>query len=59
LPRAEGLALVGAVRIREPEVFVELGVCFGQSWLPQKNRRTASRISTRWPPAGASASRRP
>jgi len=29
-----------------------------QSGLPQKNRRTASRITTRCPPTGTSASRR-
>ncbi len=29
----------------------------GQSGLAQKNRRTASRITTRWPPTGASARR--
>ena len=29
-----------------------------QSGFPQKNRRTASRIVTGWPPTGASASRR-
>jgi hypothetical protein len=33
-------------------------VTAGQAGLPQKNRRTASRITTGCPPAGASASRR-
>jgi hypothetical protein len=33
-------------------------VTAGQSGLAQKNRRTASRITTRWPPTGASARRR-
>jgi hypothetical protein len=33
-------------------------VTAAQSGLPQKNRRTASRIVTGWPPAGSSASRR-
>jgi hypothetical protein len=33
-------------------------VTAAQPGLPQKNRRTASRIVTGWPPAGASASRR-
>jgi len=33
-------------------------VTAAQSGFPQKNRRTASRIVTGWPPTGASASRR-
>ena len=34
-------------------------VTAAQPGLPQKKRRTASRMTTGWPPTGASASRRP
>jgi len=59
---APSIAASGGVRRAYREVrpsTCSANVVTGQSGLPQKNRRTASRISTRRPPIAASASRRP